>query len=121
MTPESAGKTTLDPELSNFLNFNPPGLPPPTPYISPGKQLIPKLKHLPPARIFTCGFDCLHDFGAEFSSKLEDAGNQANWNHYETLCHGFLQMEYSYHGSSYKECETAGPANSSTIEALFGV
>lgn len=92
MTPKSAGKTTLDPEVPNFLNSNSLGVPPSTPYISPGQQLIPKLKHPPRANIYTCGVECLRDVGVEFSSKLEDAGNQVNWHHYETLCHGFLQM-----------------------------
>ncbi|KAL4926390.1 alpha/beta hydrolase [Aspergillus undulatus] len=74
-------------------NYIPPGVPPSTPYISPGQQPLEELKDLPPANVYTCGFDCLRDVGVEFASKLEEAGNkQVNWHHYNTLCHGFLQM-----------------------------
>ncbi|GAD92398.1 hypothetical protein SMAC_07896 [Paecilomyces variotii No. 5] len=61
-------------------------------YISPGSQPSSALKRLPPAAVFTCGFDCLRDVGIEYASKLKDAGNQVIWHHFDTLCHGFLQM-----------------------------
>ncbi|RDW58964.1 alpha/beta hydrolase [Aspergillus mulundensis] len=73
-------------------NYLPPGVPPSMPYISPGQQHVDDLKGFPPATVYTCGFDCLRDVGVEFASKLEEAGNQVTWHHYETLCHGFLQM-----------------------------
>ncbi|KAL4963473.1 alpha/beta hydrolase [Aspergillus stella-maris] len=73
-------------------NYVPPGVPPSTPYISPGQQPLEKLKNLPPTNIYTCGFDCLRDVGVEYASKLEEVGNKVKWHHYETLCHGFLQM-----------------------------
>ncbi|KAL4954692.1 Alpha/Beta hydrolase protein [Aspergillus filifer] len=73
-------------------NYVPPGTPPSTAYISPGQQSLEKLKNLPPTNIYTCGFDCLRDVGVEYASKLDEAGNKVNWHHYDTLCHGFLQM-----------------------------
>ncbi|KAJ9315223.1 hypothetical protein DTO271D3_4390 [Paecilomyces variotii] len=61
-------------------------------YITPGSQPSSALKGLPPAAVFTCGFDCLRDVGIEYASTLKDAGNQIIWHHFDTLCHGFLQM-----------------------------
>ncbi|KAL5344064.1 Alpha/Beta hydrolase protein [Aspergillus crustosus] len=73
-------------------NYLPAGVPPSTAYVSPGMQPVSDLKNYPPATVYTCGFDCLRDVGVEFASKLEEAGNQVTWRHYETLSHGFLQM-----------------------------
>jgi acetyl esterase/lipase len=67
-------------------------VPPSCPYISPGQLPTTELKDLPPARVYTCGFDCLRDVGAELACKLQDAENDVTWRHYETLSHGFLQM-----------------------------
>ena len=50
------------------------------------------LKNLPPATVFTAGFDPLRDVGVEYASKLQDAGNKVLWHHYPTLTHGFLQF-----------------------------
>lgn len=50
------------------------------------------LRDLPPAAVFTCGFDPLRDVGVEYSSKLKEAGNDVEWHHFDTLTHGFLQM-----------------------------
>ncbi|KAI0114270.1 Alpha/Beta hydrolase protein [Hypoxylon sp. NC0597] len=61
-------------------------------YISPGMQPVEKLTGVPPAAIFTCGFDPLRDVGVEYAAKLRQAGNQVKWRHYPTLTHGFLQM-----------------------------
>lgn len=55
-------------------------------------QSMDDLKGLPPAAVFTCGFDPLRDVGVEYASKLQKAGNQVNWHHYPDLTHGFLQM-----------------------------
>jgi acetyl esterase/lipase len=55
-------------------------------------QPVESLKGLPPAAVFTCGFDPLRDVGVEYASKLEKAGNKVKWNHFDTLTHGFLQM-----------------------------
>ncbi|KAI1476046.1 Alpha/Beta hydrolase protein [Daldinia eschscholtzii] len=66
--------------------------PPSHRYISPGMQPVEKLSGLPPAAVFTCGFDPLRDVGVEYAAKLRKAGNQVTWCHYPDLTHGFLQM-----------------------------
>ncbi|KAI1768498.1 Alpha/Beta hydrolase protein [Hypoxylon sp. FL1150] len=68
------------------------GVPPSHRYVSPGMQAVEVLEMLPPAAVFTCGFDPLRDVGLEYASKLREAGNTVNWRHYEALAHGFLQM-----------------------------
>ncbi|KAL6238346.1 hypothetical protein BDW75DRAFT_247438 [Aspergillus navahoensis] len=40
-------------------NYIPSGVPPSTLYISPGQHPASSLKGLPPAAVYTCGFDCL--------------------------------------------------------------
>ncbi|KAL4972215.1 Alpha/Beta hydrolase protein [Aspergillus desertorum] len=57
-------------------NYIPSGVSPSTLYISPGQHPASSLKGLPPAA----------------KPQLEGAGNQVAWHHYETLCHGFLQI-----------------------------
>ncbi|KAI0146985.1 Alpha/Beta hydrolase protein [Xylariaceae sp. FL1272] len=66
--------------------------PPAHRYVSPGLQQVENLKGLPPAAVFTCGFDPLRDVGVEYASKLKQAGNHVEWHHYPELTHGFLQM-----------------------------
>ncbi|KAI1260912.1 Alpha/Beta hydrolase protein [Xylariaceae sp. FL1019] len=66
--------------------------PPAHRYVSPGMQQVEDLNGLPPAAVFTCGFDPLRDVGVEYASKLKDAGNHVVWHHYPELAHGFLQM-----------------------------
>ncbi|KAI1413434.1 Alpha/Beta hydrolase protein [Hypoxylon sp. FL1857] len=61
-------------------------------YVSPGMQPVEKLSGVPPAAVFTCGFDPLRDVGVEFAAKLRQAGNRVAWRHYPNLTHGFLQM-----------------------------
>ncbi|MCJ1472719.1 hypothetical protein MMC13_001368 [Lambiella insularis] len=72
--------------------YLPRGTPPSHPYVSPGMLPISSLEDLPPAAVFTCGFDPLRDVGVEYASKLQKAGNNVTWHHYDTLTHGFLQM-----------------------------
>ena len=55
-------------------------------------QKIEDLKNVPPATVFTCGFDPLRDVGVEYSTKLKQAGNDVEWHHFDALTHGFLQM-----------------------------
>lgn len=55
-------------------------------------QDVSSLKGLPPAAIFTCGFDPLRDVGVEYASKLQEAGNSVTWHHYDNLTHGFAQF-----------------------------
>lgn len=54
-------------------------------------QDLSKLKDVPPAAVFTCGFDPLRDVGVEYGTKLKKAGNKVAWHHFDTLTHGFLQ------------------------------
>ncbi len=55
-------------------------------------QSVDYVKGVPPAAVFTCGFDPLRDVGVEYASKLQKAGVQVDWHHYPELTHGFLQM-----------------------------
>jgi acetyl esterase/lipase len=55
-------------------------------------QPVTALKDLPPAAVFTCGYDPLRDVGVEYASKLEEAGNVVAWHHFDSLTHGFLQL-----------------------------
>lgn len=57
-------------------HYLPRGTPPAHPYVSPGMQDLAKLKNLPPAAVFTCGFDPLRDVGVEYGTKLQKAGNK---------------------------------------------
>ncbi|TFK92108.1 hypothetical protein K466DRAFT_481296 [Polyporus arcularius HHB13444] len=83
-------------------HYLPRGVPPATPYVSPGMQPVSSLSGLPPALVFTAGFDPLRDVGVEYASKLEDAGNEVYWMHHPNLTHGFLQF-----GPWSDECLTA--------------
>ncbi|KAI0748175.1 Alpha/Beta hydrolase protein [Daedaleopsis nitida] len=73
-------------------HYLPRGVPPATPYVSPGMQPVSGLKELPPALVFTAGFDPLRDVGVEYASKLQEAGNTVEWTHHPDLTHGFLQF-----------------------------
>jgi len=68
------------------------GTPPAFKYISPGMQNVEDLKNLPPAAVFTSGFDPLRDVGVEYAHKLDAAGNEVKWHHYGDMTHGWLQM-----------------------------
>lgn len=37
------------------------------------------LQNVPPAAVFTCGFNPLRDVGVEYSKKLKQGGNEAPW------------------------------------------
>lgn len=50
------------------------------------------LSGLPPALIFTAGFDPLRDEGAHFAQRLQEAGIPVIYRCFDTLVHGFLQM-----------------------------
>lgn len=60
------------------------------PRVSP--LLQPDLSGLPPALIFTAGFDPLRDEGAHYAQRLQEAGIAVQYRCFETLVHGFLQM-----------------------------
>lgn len=79
--------------IFSFANhYLPRGIPPSYKYISPGMQGIDYLKGVPPAAVFTSGFDPLRDVGVEYAHKLKKAGNQVSWYHYPEMTHGWLQM-----------------------------
>jgi acetyl esterase/lipase len=66
--------------------------PPAHRYVSPGMQEVDDPLALPPAAVFTCGFDPLRDVGLEYASKLQEVGHEMAWKHYPGLAHGFLQI-----------------------------
>ncbi|CZR52818.1 uncharacterized protein PAC_02695 [Phialocephala subalpina] len=63
-------------ELYLEYHYLPRGTPPTHKYVSPGIQSNDTLKNVPPAAVFTCGFDPLRDVGVEYGTKLKQAGNQ---------------------------------------------
>ncbi|KAI0331114.1 hypothetical protein GY45DRAFT_1322820 [Cubamyces sp. BRFM 1775] len=73
-------------------HYLPRGVPPATPYVSPGMQDADKLRDVPPALVFTAGFDPLRDVGVEYAHKLQKAGNAVHWTHHPDLTHGFVQF-----------------------------
>ncbi|EMC99467.1 hypothetical protein BAUCODRAFT_29819 [Baudoinia panamericana UAMH 10762] len=73
-------------------HYLPRGVTPAFKYISPGMQSNDELKGVPPARVFTSGFDPLRDVGVEYAHKLSQVGVDVKWRHYEDCTHGWLQM-----------------------------
>lgn len=73
-------------------HYLPRGTTPALKYVSPGMQSLEYLKGVPPAAVFTSGFDPLRDVGVEYAHKLECAGNTVHWHHYAELTHGWLQL-----------------------------
>jgi acetyl esterase/lipase len=55
-------------------------------------QSIEYLKGVPKASVYTSGFDPLRDVGVEYASKLQKAGNEVFWRHYDDMTHEWLQM-----------------------------
>lgn len=88
--------TVHDPTGNGIFSFAdhyaPRGTPPSHRYIYPGMQANEKLKGVPPAYVYTNGFDPLRDVGVEYASKLQEVGVEVTWRHYEDLTHGFLQL-----------------------------
>ena len=60
------------------------------PYASPGRT--EDLAGLPPALIYTAGFDPLRDQGEAYARRLEDAGVKVTFREYGDLPHGFTAM-----------------------------
>lgn len=60
------------------------------PRVSPLRE--DKLYGLPPALILTAGFDPLRDEGAEYASRLAEAGVAATRLHYEGMIHSFFVL-----------------------------
>ncbi|KZT73883.1 alpha/beta-hydrolase [Daedalea quercina L-15889] len=73
-------------------HYLPRGTAPGFKYISPGMQSVEYLAKQPPVAVFTSGFDPLRDVGVEYAHKLDEAGVEVHWRHYENLTHGWLQM-----------------------------
>ncbi|WP_079977703.1 alpha/beta hydrolase [Halococcus sediminicola] len=51
------------------------------------------LSELPPAFVMTCGFDPLRDEGVAYADRLREAGIAVEHTNYESMIHGFLNME----------------------------
>jgi acetyl esterase len=51
------------------------------------------LTDLPPAFVLTCGFDPLRDEGIAYADRLREAGVAVEHENYESMIHGFLNME----------------------------
>jgi acetyl esterase len=52
-----------------------------------------KLAELPPAFVLTCGFDPLRDEGHAYARRLAEAGVDVEYENFDDVVHGFLQME----------------------------
>jgi acetyl esterase/lipase len=79
--------------IHNGISHSQPiGFPAPTrKYIPRGIPYLSDLGNVPPAAVFRCGFDPLHDVGVKYGAKLKQAAIEAAWRHFEKLAHGFLQ------------------------------
>jgi acetyl esterase/lipase len=73
-------------------HYLPRGIPPAHKYVSPGMQKVEYLKGVPPAAVFTSGYDPLRDVGVEYAHKLQKVGNEVHWHHYPDMTHGWLQL-----------------------------
>lgn len=51
------------------------------------------LSRLPPAFVMTCGFDPLRDEGITYAERLRKAGCDVQHSNYESMVHGFLNMD----------------------------
>jgi acetyl esterase len=76
---------TLDYFLANYL---PEGADPTDPRLSPGRTQ--DLSGLPPALVYTAGFDMLLDQGAAYAERLQQAGVKTTYAQFDTLPHGFV-------------------------------
>lgn len=77
-------KETMDWFMSQYL---PPGADVKHPRLSPANA--PSLVGLPPALVFTAGFDPLVDQGEDYAQKLASAGVETSYRCFDSLAHGF--------------------------------
>ena len=54
--------------------------------------LAKSLKGLPPAYLFTAGFDPLRDEGREYAERMQKEGVQVEYRNYADMVHGFITM-----------------------------
>jgi acetyl esterase len=54
--------------------------------------LAKSLKGLPPAYLFTAGFDPLRDEGREYAERMQKEGVQVEYRNYDDMVHGFITM-----------------------------
>lgn len=76
---------TLDYFVANYL---PEGADPADPRLSPGRTQ--DLSRLPPALVYTSGFDMLLDQGEAYAERLKLAGVKTNYTRFDSLPHGFV-------------------------------
>jgi acetyl esterase len=76
---------TLEYFVANYL---PEGVDPTDPRLSPGRTQ--DLSGLPPALVYTAGFDMLLDQGAAYAERLQQAGVKTTYAQFDTLPHGFV-------------------------------
>ncbi|MGE0044862.1 MAG: alpha/beta hydrolase [Hyphomonadaceae bacterium] len=70
-----------------MANYLPEGTDPKQVRLSPANE--PNLAGLPPALIYTAGFDVLSDQGKEYADKLKAAGVPVTYHCFDSLAHGF--------------------------------
>lgn len=76
---------TLEYFVANYL---PEGTDPADPRLSPGRTQ--NLAGLPPALVYTAGFDMLLDQGEAYAERLRQAGVKVSSARFDTLPHGFV-------------------------------
>jgi acetyl esterase len=76
---------TVDYFMKQYL---PENADPSDPRISPGRTQ--DLRGLPPALVYTAGFDMLLDQGAAYAQRLEEAGVKVAYTRFDSLPHGFV-------------------------------
>lgn len=76
---------TADYFMKQYL---PENVDPADPRISPGRTQ--DLRGLPPALVYTAGFDMLLDQGAAYAQRLEEAGVKVAYARFDSLPHGFV-------------------------------
>lgn len=79
------------PVLEFFVkNYLPGAVEPSDPRVSPGRTQ--NLSGLPPALVYTAGFDMLLDQGEAYADRLSEAGVVVKRTRFESLPHGFVAM-----------------------------